>query len=110
MLGKLPTHKILIDLFIVPEESKAAFLDATRAIQKFLKTLPGFVEGYVYEKKDGESRYNIITTAVWEHERAHEDAKKAAQVEYREKGFDPRTLMKKLGVEVERGLYERSPY
>jgi heme-degrading monooxygenase HmoA len=65
MNSKLSLQKVLIDSFIVPEESKSAFMDATRTIQSFLKTLPGFVEGYVYEKKDGESKYNIMTTAVW---------------------------------------------
>ena len=58
-------QKVLIDKFIVPKESKAPFLERTREVQSFLKTLPGFVEGFLYEKRDGERRYNYVTTAVW---------------------------------------------
>ena len=42
---------VLIDKFIVPEESKVEFLEAVRSSATFLWTLPGFVEGFVYEKK-----------------------------------------------------------
>lgn len=55
---------VLIDKFIVPEESKAAFLAEVRKSAAFLRTLPGFVEGFVYENMDGESRHNVVTTAV----------------------------------------------
>ena len=39
---------ILIDKFVVPETSKASFLESARKVQRFLKTLPGFVEGFLY--------------------------------------------------------------
>jgi heme-degrading monooxygenase HmoA len=63
-------EKVLIDEFIVPEESKAAFLEGARKVQSFIRTLPGFVEGFIYEKKDGETHHNFLTTAVWESEEA----------------------------------------
>lgn len=47
---------VLIDRFIVPEESKAAFLAEVRRSSAFLRTLPGFVEGFVYENTDVTSR------------------------------------------------------
>lgn len=109
-MNHVSMQKVLIDLFIVPEESMKAFMDATRTTQKFIKTLPGFVEGYLYEMKEGNGRYTVITTAVWDNEGAFESAKQAVQAEYQRKGFDPRALMKQLDVEVERGVYERSPY
>ncbi len=59
----------LIDTFIVSEESKPALLEASRTIQGILKTLPGFVEGFVYEKRSGGGPYNIVTTAVWKAKR-----------------------------------------
>jgi peptide methionine sulfoxide reductase MsrB len=68
-------EKVLIDTFIVPEESKAEFLEGARKVERFIGTLPGFVEGFLYEKKDGESRCNFLTTAVWESEEAFEIAK-----------------------------------
>jgi heme-degrading monooxygenase HmoA len=101
---------ILIDKFIVAEESKTAFLAEVRKSSAFLRTLSGFVEGFVYESTDGGSRHNIVTTAVWKDEDAFQNAKKKAAEEFRRIGFNPREIMRKLKVEIERGVYRRSPY
>src|SRR5882762_9345422 len=98
-------QKILIDKFIVPEESKAPFLERAHQVQSLLKTLPGFVEGFLYEKKDGESRYNYMTTAVWENEEVFEKAKRAVATEFKKQGFDPQETRKKLKIESERAVY-----
>ena len=103
-------QKILVDTFVLPEESKAAFLVETRRIQNFLKTLPGFVEGYVYEKAEGDNRINILTTAVWESESAYENARRAATTEFQRLGMSPQEIMKKLKVEAGRAVYTRTPY
>ena len=103
-------QKVLIHKFIVPEESKGPFLERTRKVQSLLKTLPGFVEGFIYEKREGESRYNYMTAAVWENEGAFENAKKAVATEFKKQVFDPREAMKKLKIESERAVYERAPY
>jgi heme-degrading monooxygenase HmoA len=103
-------QKVLIDKFVVPEESKAPFLERTCKVQGFLKTLPGFVEGFLYVKRGGESRYDYLTTAVWENEQAFENAKKAVAPEFKKQGFDPQETMKQLKIESVRAVYERSPY
>jgi heme-degrading monooxygenase HmoA len=103
-------QKVLIDKFVVPEESKAQFLERSRTVQSFIKTLPGFVEGFLYEKKDGESRYNYVTAAVWESEDAFENASKAVAAEHKRQGYDPQEARKKLRIESERAIYEKSPY
>ena len=103
-------EKILIDKFVVPEPSKASFLESAHRVQRFLKTLPGFVEGFLYEKKEGEGQYNYMTTAVWESERAFNDAKKAVAMEFYKEGNDPQKVMNKLKIERERAVYERSHY
>ena len=101
---------ILIDKFIVPEESKVAFLERVRKSATFLRTLPGFVEGFVYEKADGESRHNIVTTAVWKDEKAFQNARKSAADEFKRIGFNPPEIMKNLNVAFERAVYRRSSY
>jgi heme-degrading monooxygenase HmoA len=101
---------VLIDKFIVPEESKAAFLAEVRKSSGFLRTLPGFVEGFVYESTDGGSRHNVVTTAVWKNEEAFQNAKKSAAEGFQKIGFNPPEIMRKLKVEIERGVYSRSPY
>lgn len=103
-------EKVLIDTFVVPEESKAAFLEASRRVQSFLRTLPGFVEGFLYEKKDGESRYNFLTIAVWKDEEAFENAKRSVALEFQKRGFNPQETRKKLKIESVRSVYERSSY
>jgi heme-degrading monooxygenase HmoA len=101
---------VLIDQFRVPEESKAELVVQMKRVQGFLKTLPGFVEGFVYEKTAGEGRTNLLTTAVWESETAFENARKAASAEFQRIGFNPQETMKKLRVEIERAVYRRSSY
>ncbi len=103
-------QKILVDKFVVPEESKTQFLEGARKVQSFLKTLPGFVEGFLYEMREGEGRHNFKTTAVWENEEVFENAKKAVAAEFQKPGVDPRVAAKKLNVQSERAVYERAPY
>jgi heme-degrading monooxygenase HmoA len=101
---------VLIDEFIVPEESKVEFLEAVRSSSTFLRTLPGFVEGFVYEKTDGGSGHSVVTTAVWKDEEAFQNAKKSAAEKFKRINFNPPEIMKKLKVEIERGVYRRLPY
>jgi len=101
---------VLIDKFIVPEEAKAKFLEQVHKSATLLRTLPGFVEGFVYEKTDGESRHNVVTAAVWQDEEAFQNAKKSAAEEFKRIGFNPPEIMKNLNVEMERAVYRRSPY
>ena len=101
---------VLIDTFTVPEESKAEFQQAAASAQTFIRTLPGFVEGFIYEQMNGESSINFLTTAVWKNEEAFENAKKAVFAEYQRTGYDPQLTRKKLGIEQTRSTYTRKPY
>lgn len=101
---------VLVDRFIVPEESKEPFLEQVRKSASFLRTLPGFVEGFVYEKTDGDSRQNVLTTAVWKDEGAFQNAKRSAAERFKKIGFNPPEIMKALNVQIERSIYRRSPY
>jgi heme-degrading monooxygenase HmoA len=103
-------QKVLIDAFIVPEESKSTFLDRSRQVQAFLRTLPGFVEGFLHEKVEGKGRFNVVTTAVWESDAAYDNARKATAEEFRKTGFNPQETMNQLKIEVERAVFSRSPY
>src|SRR5215471_14566993 len=103
-------QKVLIDIIVVPEESKAAFLERARQVQSILRDIPGFVEGYIYEQKEGDSRYNFVTTAVWESEEAIENAQKFVTSEFQRLGFNRQETARKLGIETIRSTYERSPY
>ena len=101
---------VLIDRFTVLEASKVAFLAEVRKSAAFPRTLPGFVDGYIHEDTRGESRHNVITTAAWKDEDAFQNAREKAAEEFQRIGFNPPEIMKKLKVEIERGVYRRSPY
>jgi len=101
---------VVIDTFVVPGESRTAFLETSGAIQAVIKTLPGFVEGYIYERTAGDARHNLVTTAVWTDEDAFEGAKKEIPARLRALGINPQETMKALDVHLERGLYTRLPY
>lgn len=101
---------VLIDTFTVPEESKQTFRESAAKAQRFIRTLPGYIEGFFYEQKDGESAYNFMTSAVWKNEEAFEAAKKAVLSEYQRIGYDPAVTRKKLGIEQTRSTYSRESY
>jgi heme-degrading monooxygenase HmoA len=101
---------VVIDSLVVPEESKEVFLQRVRQSAEILKKLPGFVEGYVYDKKSGEGDVNIVTTAVWKDQEALENAKKVIVAEFRKQGTNPAEIMKSLRVQASRSIYTRSPY
>jgi heme-degrading monooxygenase HmoA len=80
---------VLIDTFIVPEESINEFLEQVRKSASLLRTLPGFVEGLVCEKTHGESPNNVVTTAVWQDEEAFQNAKTSAAEAFQADGLRP---------------------
>jgi heme-degrading monooxygenase HmoA len=103
-------EKVLIDQFIVPDAALDEFLEAVRTTTPFLRSLPGYVEGWIYTKESGPGRYNIVTTAVWANEEAYQAAKTAALAEYSRINFNPQEVIKRLGVQIERGEFARASY
>jgi len=103
-------EKVLVDLFVVPEEALAEFLEAVRVTTPFLRSIPGYVEGWIYTRQSGAGAHNIITTAVWESEDAYQAARQAAQDEYRRINFNPQAVIKRLGVQIERSEFSRQAY
>lgn len=103
-------EKVLIDLFVVPEEALPEFLTAVRTTTPFLRSLPGYVEGWVYTKESEPGRYNVITTAVWANDEVYQEAKKAAVEQYRCINFNPQDVIKRLGAQMERGEFARAAY
>ena len=107
---ELDMETVLIDTFLVPAAARSVFLTRARQMQSFIKTLPGFVEGFLYEPHNAESQHQFLTIAVWESAAAFENAKQAVAVENQRQGVNPQALNRQLGVEFIRILYDRSPY
>ena len=98
---------VFIDRFIVPTSAKAEFLERANHNRNFIRVLPGFIEDAAYEDTTAESQLSIITIAVWENEAAFKKAKTAVAEEYKREGFDPAALMKRLNIQIERGVFKK---
>jgi heme-degrading monooxygenase HmoA len=101
---------VLIDTFVVPDASKEALIERAKESAALLRTLPGFVEGYIFEKTSGDSSHNIVTTAVWQDQAAYENARESAAAEFRRTGFNPQEIMSRLDVTFQRAVYRRLSY
>jgi heme-degrading monooxygenase HmoA len=97
---------VLIDRFVVPAAAKSEFLDRANINRKFIKSLPGFMGDNVYEE-GGETESRIVTVAVWAGEEAFQNAKASVTEFYKQQGFDMPALIKRLHIQMERGIFRR---
>jgi heme-degrading monooxygenase HmoA len=103
-------QNIHVHELFVPKESQAEFLESARRSAALIKGLPGFIEGFLYEKKEGESRFNFMTIAVWESEEAYENAKAAVTLDNKQRGYNPQETTQRLGIEREQTIFQRSSF
>ena len=101
---------VLIDAFAVPVDALEVFRARSLISQTLVKTLPGFVEGYVHEQVAGDGPYTVVTTAVWEDEGAFMAARKIVADEYVRLGLTIPPFLNQHGITLVRGQYTRSPY
>jgi heme-degrading monooxygenase HmoA len=97
---------VLIDRFVVPAAAKTEFWERANINRQFIKSLPGFVQDNAYEE-DGEDESRIVTVAVWANEKAFENARQSVTEYYKQQGFDMPALIKRLHIQMERGIYKR---
>lgn len=99
---------VLIDRFVVPNASKAQFLERMKVSRDLIKTLSlsGFIEDSAYEEP-GETESNYVTIAVWQDEASIQKARQVVSQEYQKEGFDMQEFVKKLNIKFERGIYKR---
>jgi predicted ester cyclase len=109
-LSNRPAQKVVIDRFVVPRGSRTSFVEASGAVQNILKGVPGFVEGFVYETPDESGDCLFVTTVVWTDEGAFELAKELVAQKLRQLGLNPAEKMRALNVQIERGVFERTPF
>ncbi|MDO3626623.1 antibiotic biosynthesis monooxygenase [Mucilaginibacter sp. BT774] len=97
---------ILIDRFVMPRAAKSEFLERANINRKFIKALPGFVGDNAYEEDDG-NELRIVTVATWASEEAFQNARTSVTEYYKQQGFDMQALIKRLHIQMERGVYKR---
>jgi predicted SnoaL-like aldol condensation-catalyzing enzyme len=109
-LSNRSVQKVVIDRFVVPRRSRAPFVQTSGAVQDVVKGMPGFVEGFVYENSDADGVCLFVSTVVWKDQEAFELAKTLVPRKLQELGLNPAETMQKLDVQLERGVYERTPF
>lgn len=98
-------QKILIDRFIVPKSSREEFFERVKINRGFIKTLPGFIQDSAYSREEGENLV-FVTVAIWKDQEAIDNAKKDVFAEYEKQGFDMPAMLRRLGIFIERGVFE----
>jgi hypothetical protein len=94
-----------IDKFFVPADAKKEFLERTAINRNYIKTLPGFIRDAAYSYTDNEGNLICVTVAQWENIEAVNKAKEAVQALYKQQGFDPPAMFKRLHITMDRGIY-----
>ncbi|MFZ6013395.1 MAG: ester cyclase [Bacteroidota bacterium] len=102
-----PGQIIFIDKFFVPKNSIEEFTQRMNYNRSYIKNLPGFVEDTAYQLQDADGNYSIVTTAIWESQDHLTNAKNAVQAEYKRVGFNPVEFYERLGIKMERGIYNK---
>ncbi|MFD1875524.1 hypothetical protein [Hymenobacter bucti] len=95
----------LIDKFFVPAAAKTEFYQMIAMNRGFLQKLPGFIEDAHYEHSDEQGNLRYVTVAAWGSTQAIDSAKEAVQAEYERQGFDAATMIERLGITIDRGIY-----
>ena len=100
-------QQVLIDKFFVPAGSIKEVMERMDYNRNFIKKLPGFVKDEIYEQIDENGNLNCVTIAVWQNEDVINKAKETVQAEYKRIGFNPADFYQKLGIKMDRGVYQQ---
>ena len=98
-------HVFRVDRFHVPNAAREEFLQRVSATHKILAHQRGFVRDLLLEQPAGPDGFNLVTMAEWESQEAVERAREAIAELHRQLGFDPRDLIRRLGIRAEMGGY-----
>ncbi len=99
-------QKILIDRFIVPKEGQEEFFRRVQINRDLIKTMSGFVTDSAYIREEEGDEIYFVTVAIWESEDAILNAKKTVTAEYQKQSFDLTEMLNRLGISIERGIFE----
>ena len=96
-----------VDRFIVPATVREEFLEKALHTQKFLRSLPGFLQDFVLEQSSGNGEIKIVTIVEWENMAAVEKAKPVVMAMHKETHFNPQEMFTRLGIKVDQGYYSQ---
>lgn len=101
-------QKTLIDRFSLGYPAKEEFFQRVRVNRNLISTIPGFIGDFAYIRYEA-NRIHFVTVATWKNEEAIQNAKKRVFAEYEKEGFDMPGFLSRLGITIEREIYEEMP-
>lgn len=90
-----------VDKFVVPEAAREEFLTKIVETHQLLRRQPGFIRDVILEQVAGPGKFNIVTIAEWKDRQSIDAARAVVQRAHAKKGFSPRELMDRLGIEAD---------
>lgn len=94
-----------IDKFIVPAESRDAFLKRVHETHVILRSLPGFISDFIVEQVGGPGVFNLVTTVIWKDQAAIDSAKMAMHQHHASSRFNPQQFWDQLGIKADLANY-----
>jgi heme-degrading monooxygenase HmoA len=102
---KAMEKKIVVGKIEVPARSIEAFRKQVHVTPNFLKTLPGYVAGEMYEMTDDAGTLHVLSITTWEDDESYKDAQKKLTAFYKETNFDRMAFREKLSIAADYALY-----
>lgn len=101
--GAAPLYRI--NKFVVPSESRGAFLDLMARTHAIVRKQQGVVGDRFFEQESGPAVFNFVTTVEFTGPKAIENVLAAVADFDRQSGIDRPQKMAKLGVKADMGVY-----
>ncbi len=96
-----------VDKFIVPTPAREEFFEKALHTQKFLRSLPGFLQDFVLEQSSGDGEFKVVTIVEWDSMESVEKAKPTVMAMHKEIKFNAQEMFTRLGIKVEQGYYSQ---
>lgn len=103
----MPERIYRVDKFVVPSSAREEFIDRVRRTHAFLKSQPGFLQDFVWERFSGPGEFNVVTAVEWASQEAFENASAMVTARYREMNFNPQETLARLGIKADIANYRR---
>jgi len=94
-----------VDRFTMPKASFPEFFERMEMNRSFIRNLEGFISDEKMIKDEQNGNIAVITVAIWDNQKALDNAKFKVQEHYQKIGFNPKELYEKLDIQMQREIF-----
>ncbi len=88
MNSNKPQRVYRVDRFIVPAPAREEFFEKALHTQRFLRSLPGFLQDFVLEQSSGNGEFKVVTIVEWDSMESVERARPIVMAMHKEIKFN----------------------